>query len=121
LRQNANLWRLRGIEPKLHLHTCIALLAYFFAYFLIPNAPRGFMTLLVAVLFLGAVQLLSLSVIAEYPGKIFEEVKGRPQFIVKKLLNNHRQPSGETADIRELAHELTGVSGSQVGPWVPRR
>ena len=68
----------------------IAVLGYFLAYFLLPQAPRGFMTLLVAVLFLGAVQLLSLSVIAEYLGKIFEEVKGRPQFIVKRLLNDHR-------------------------------
>jgi glycosyltransferase involved in cell wall biosynthesis len=68
----------------------IAVLAYFLAYFLMPQAPRGFMTLLVAVLFLGSVQLLSLSVIAEYLGKIFEEVKGRPQFIVKRLLNGHR-------------------------------
>ena len=70
----------------------IAVLGYFLAYFLLPNAPRGFMTLLVAVLFLGAVQLLSLSVIAEYLGKVFEEVKQRPPFIVKKVLNDRGKP-----------------------------
>jgi len=70
----------------------IAVLGYFLAYFLIPNAPRGFMTLLGAVLFLGAVQLLSLSVSAEYLGKIFEEVKQRPPFIVKRILNDYRRP-----------------------------
>ncbi len=67
----------------------LAVLGYVAAYFLIPNAPRGFMTLLVAVLFIGAVQLLSLSVIAEYLGKIFEEVKQRPPFIVKNVLNGN--------------------------------
>jgi glycosyltransferase involved in cell wall biosynthesis len=71
----------------------IAVLGYVFAYFLVPHAPRGFMTILVAVLFLGAVQLLSLSVIAEYLGKVFEEVKQRPPFIVRNLLNDHRQPA----------------------------
>lgn len=78
----------------------LAIAAYFLAWFMIPNAPHGFMTLLVAVLFLGAVQLLSLSVIAEYLGKIFEEVKGRPQFIVRKLLNDHRKPA--PAAIRQI-------------------
>ena len=66
----------------------IGMLAYVLAYFLIPNAPKGFMTLLVAVLFMGAVQLFSLSVIAEYLGKIFEEVKQRPPFIVRNVLND---------------------------------
>jgi hypothetical protein len=35
----------------------------------------------------GAIQLLSISFLAEYIGKIFEEVKQRPTFIVTKLLN----------------------------------
>jgi dolichol-phosphate mannosyltransferase len=70
--------------------TGFAILLYFGFYILKPAAPRGFMTLLVAVLFLGAVQLFSLSIIAEYLGRIFEEVKQRPQYIVRSLINNHR-------------------------------
>lgn len=56
-------------------------------------APRGFLSLIVITLFLGAIQLLSLSIIGEYLGKIFEEVKGRPQYIIKEILNNHRKNS----------------------------
>jgi len=53
-------------------------------------APRGFLTLLVVSLFLGSVQLLALSVIGEYVAKIFEEVKGRPHYIVRSILNDPR-------------------------------
>ena len=73
------------------LLTAIAIVVYLLLYFAIPNAPRGFMTLLVAVLFIGAVQVFSLSIIAEYLGRIFEEVKQRPHFIVRNIVNDHRQ------------------------------
>jgi len=69
----------------------LATLVYFALYFVIPNAPRGYLTILLAVLLLGAVQLFSLSIIAEYLGRIFEEVKQRPPFIVKSVVNDHRQ------------------------------
>lgn len=51
--------------------------------------PSGFLTLLVGVLFLGAVQLMSLAVIAEYLGRIFEEVKHRPIGIIDEIINGH--------------------------------
>jgi polyisoprenyl-phosphate glycosyltransferase len=52
-----------------------------------PNIPQGISTVIVVCLFLGAIQLLSLSFIAEYIGKIFEEVKARPHYVVAKLIN----------------------------------
>jgi dolichol-phosphate mannosyltransferase len=67
-----------------------AIVIYFILYFVIPNAPHGYLTLLVAILLLGAVQLFSLSIIAEYLGRVFEEVKQRPQFIVRSITNDHR-------------------------------
>ncbi len=53
-------------------------------------APTGFLTTLVIVLFLGSVQLLSLSIIGEYIARIFEEVKDRPKFVRKEILNDYR-------------------------------
>ena len=71
------------------LLTVIAIVAYIIAYFINPG-PRGFTTILLAVLFLGSCQLLALSVIAEYTGKIFEETKRRPKYIVREILNDRR-------------------------------
>ncbi|OGH24759.1 MAG: hypothetical protein A3B47_00435 [Candidatus Levybacteria bacterium RIFCSPLOWO2_01_FULL_39_24] len=55
---------------------------------LLPNTPQGSTTILISVLFVGAIQLLGISVLGEYIGKIFEEVKQRPKYIVKSIMKN---------------------------------
>ena len=46
-------------------------------------APTGFTTLVTLVLFLGGVQLIGIGVLGEYLGRVYEEVKRRPHYIVK--------------------------------------
>ena len=53
-------------------------------------APPGFLTLLVVMLFLGSVQFFVLAILGEYLGRIFEEVKQRPKYIIREIINNHR-------------------------------
>lgn len=68
----------------------IAIVAYTVMYFFF-SAPQGFLTTLAFTLFLGAVQLLCLSVIAEYLAKIYEEVKHRPIGIVSEIINDYKK------------------------------
>ena len=52
----------------------------------------GFPTLVISVMFLAGVQLISLGVIGEYLGRVYEEVKGRPLFIVSETIGTDEEP-----------------------------
>lgn len=64
----------------------IAMILQIIFKIILPNsAPKGTTSILIAVLFIGSVQLLGISILGEYIGKIFEEVKQRPKYIVKSI------------------------------------
>lgn len=62
------------------------LIFYFIAYFFTRQIP-GFPTLILTVLFFSGVQLLCLSFLAEYIGRIFEESKRRPLYLISRTTN----------------------------------
>jgi glycosyltransferase involved in cell wall biosynthesis len=65
------------------------------------TAPTGFTTLVTLVLFLGGLQLMAMGLLGEYLGRIYEEVKQRPHYIIKRRYN----------DIESSAQESYGNQG----------
>ncbi|MBD2182605.1 glycosyltransferase family 2 protein [Aerosakkonema funiforme] len=61
-----------------------------------PNSPlTGFASITVAIFFLGAVQLVSIGILGEYIGRIYEEVKGRPLYTMSEIGGFHEKPPSE--------------------------
>lgn len=59
------------------------------------ESVRGYPSLMVVVLCLGGVQLLSLGIIGEYLGRMFDETKGRPLYLVQAT---HQSALGEKVE-----------------------
>lgn len=69
----------------------IATVAVLYALFIVTRVlifgvdTPGYASLLIAILLMGAIQLLSLGIIGEYLGRLFVEVKGRPIYVVEGI------------------------------------
>lgn len=73
----------------------VSILAVVLIRLLAPHEPLiGQATTLVVVLFLGSVQLISLGIIGEYLGRIYDEVKGRPLYLIQESWGLEDSPLG---------------------------
>ncbi|HEY9750518.1 MAG TPA: glycosyltransferase family 2 protein [Allocoleopsis sp.] len=67
----------------------MAVLVLYWRFFA-PGSPlTGYAAIIVAVFFLGAVQLVSIGILGEYIGRIYEEVKGRPLYTLAEVQGFH--------------------------------
>lgn len=67
----------------------IAVFVYSVAYRLVGgvNLVSGWASIMTTVAFLGGVQLISIGILGEYIGRMYEESKGRPLYIIEKEIN----------------------------------
>jgi dolichol-phosphate mannosyltransferase len=60
---------------------------YLVSFFTFGKKPgSGFTTTIICVLFLGGVQLMTIGILGEYIGRIYEEIKQRPLYVVQEKL-----------------------------------
>ncbi|MCR4695080.1 MAG: glycosyltransferase, partial [Pseudobutyrivibrio sp.] len=62
----------------------LVLIIYSIVELILGNVVSGWTSTIVAVSFLGGIQLISLGVIGEYVGKTYMETKQRPRYIISE-------------------------------------
>ena len=72
----------------------IIMMLYSLVQKILGNVVDGWTFLSISIWFIGGVQMISLGVIGEYIGKIYNETKHRPRYIIEKnLIENHSSKS----------------------------
>ena len=75
-----------------YVGSCISLLSFLYAVYMaldkivFGNDVPGYPSLMVAILFLGGVQLVGIGVLGEYIGRIYLETKHRPRYVIKEMV-----------------------------------
>lgn len=72
------------------------------------DIPPGFTAITVAISFFAGVQLMFLGIVGEYVGRVFEEVKGRPSFIVDQVISNQTKWTPNTPTHTDSSTNTTG-------------
>lgn len=88
--------------------TFVLAIYYLVTFFLYDKeAGQGFTTIILCVLFLGGVQLISIGILGEYIGRIYEEIKQRPLYIVQERIGI--DADAQRQDATYAAKSLSGA------------
>jgi polyisoprenyl-phosphate glycosyltransferase len=75
------------------------------------RAPQGFTALILTITFLSGVNLFFLGIIGEYIGRVYEEAKGRPHYVVRQVISQNRFSNRRPTPRMEIEKAL-GHTGS---------
>ncbi len=80
-----------GLGVLIAVLSVIYLVVRIIMYIVFPEAvPVGWTSIVVAIFFMGGVQLMCLGGVGIYIGNIFDETRGRQEYIVKEILNDEK-------------------------------
>ena len=100
-------------ETATYVGAAVALVAALFGVVVVVRtlfwggSPAGYPSLLLVVLLLGGAQLMFLGVIGEYLGRVFNETKQRPLYLVERYLPAHPVANGAVPAMSDTLSEPT--------------
>jgi glycosyltransferase involved in cell wall biosynthesis len=71
------------------------IVAYILFSFITGHTIPGWTSTMLPLMFFNGFNMMAIGLIGEYIGKIYEEVKGRPRYIIEKTLNIPNTPAGK--------------------------
>ena len=80
------------LRASLYVGLTVAAFSFLYALFaaykriFVGNVPVGYTDMMFFILFLGGVQLVFLGVIGEYLAKVFQQVRGRPLYVIHEMI-----------------------------------
>jgi glycosyltransferase involved in cell wall biosynthesis len=91
----------------------IAIVAFSYAAFIVIRTlingvdVPGYASLLVAVLFIGSLQLISIGILGEYIGRVYLEAKRRPKYVIRKMYGTAGKNVRSKKEITKLVDAAT--------------
>ena len=82
-----------------------------------PHQARGWTSLILSILFLSGFQLFGLGILGEYIGRLFEETKRRPPYLIDTMINFPHQerglyPGRRRADVNAAGERIAHIPGT---------
>lgn len=84
------------LRVSMYLGISIAMISFFYGAYLIYKTIAmgvdlpGYASMMVAILFMGGLQLISMGIMGEYIARIYSEVKNRPIFVIEKIYEHDK-------------------------------
>lgn len=78
-----------------------------FAKFVLHRAPQGFTALIVVITFLSGINLFFLGIIGEYVGRVYEETKDRPHYVIRKMVGRSVAGKAEASILDAVAGPMS--------------
>jgi polyisoprenyl-phosphate glycosyltransferase len=84
-------------------------------YLIVGHLPPGYTSIIVAISFMGGLQLTVLGILGEYLAAVFDEVKRRPLYIIDEVIGSTGQMAvGLSTRFDRRARERTGTGGQSL-------